>query len=523
MAEILVWRETPLRWALITTLMALLAFVFWDGLVELESLWSKKEEYSHAYLLPLISIFLVWQKSDELRQLPLEGSWYGVPVVVLGVALGFAGALSSYIIVHYSILVTLTGVVLACLGWRGLKVIWTPLLLLFFAVPLPLFLYNEVSLKLQLISSQLGVATIRLFGISVFLEGNVIDLGNYKLQVVEACNGLRYLFPLMSIAFIMACFFRGTLWQRILVFLCSIPLTIVMNSIRIGIIGVMVEHWGTDMAEGFLHDFEGWLFFMVCMVMLIGIMWLIAKIGPNKKPFQEVFGVDYPLPLPDEATVRARKLPATYIGVVVVLVAAAAITPIMERRQDVAVVRKSLNEFPVNIGSWSGKHDTIKDIYLESLNLTDYVIADYEDDRSRRVNFYTAYYASQRAGEAIHSPQSCLPAGGWKVDQLSQFNIDGVSTDAEGSLLNVNRVQIKMGESRILVYYWFQQRGRVITNEYLVKWYLLVDGLQRSRTDGALVRLTTVINPNEEWAAGDERLTDFISDATPILKDYVPD
>jgi len=521
MAGILIWRETSLRWLWVVVLMAMLAFVFWNGLVELESLWAKKEEYSHAYLLPLISLFLVWQKSDELRQLPLEGSWLGVPIVVLGILLGFAGSLSTiFLVVHYAILITLTGIVLAYLGRRGLMLLWAPLLLLFFTIPLPPFLYNAVSVKLQLISSELGVATIRLFGISVFLEGNVIDLGSYKLQVVEACNGLRYLFPLMSIAFIMAYFFRVSFWKRALVFLASIPLTIIMNSIRIGIIGVMVEYWGADMAEGFLHDFEGWLFFMVCMVILIGIMWLINKIGAGQQSFQEAFGIDYPQPPPKGAAVKLRAVPATVYGLVLVLGIASVITPILEGRQDAVVSRKSLDEFPVDIGPWHGQRERIKDIYLEALDLTDYVIADYVDKRRRKVNFYAAYYASQRAGESAHSPQSCLPGGGWKINKISQQQIDNVLPG--NAPLNFNRVQIQMGESRILVYYWFQQRGRVITNEYMVKWYLLVDGLQRNRTDGALVRLTTMIGPDEEWGNGDGRLVDFIRDMTPVLNDYVP-
>ena len=103
---------------------------------------------------------------------------------------------------------------------------------------------------------------MRLFGVSVYLEGNVIDLGVYKLQVAEACDGLRYLFPLMTIGFLIAYFFKATFWKRALLFLSSIPITILMNSFRVGTIGVMVEHWGVRMAEGFLHEFQGWMVFM---------------------------------------------------------------------------------------------------------------------------------------------------------------------------------------------------------------------------------------------------------------------
>ena len=105
-----------------------------------------------------------------------------------------------------------------------------PLFFLVFMIPLPNFLLNNLSTKLQLISSELGVAVIRLFDISVYLEGNVIDLGVYKLQVVEACSGLNYLFPLMSLSFIMADLYKAPFWKRAIVFLSSIPITIIMNS-----------------------------------------------------------------------------------------------------------------------------------------------------------------------------------------------------------------------------------------------------------------------------------------------------
>ena len=115
-------------------------------------------------------------------------------------------------------------------------------ILLFFMVPLPHFLYNSLSAELQLVSSRLGVGFIRLFSIPVFLEGNVIDLGNYKLQVVEACSGLRYLFPLTALGFIAAVIFKVALWKKVVLFLSTIPITVLMNSFRIGVIGVLVEY-----------------------------------------------------------------------------------------------------------------------------------------------------------------------------------------------------------------------------------------------------------------------------------------
>lgn len=237
-------------------------------------------------------------EKNEIARLPFEGSWAGVGVVALGVGLYFLGELATlYIIVQYAFLVVLFGLVLAVTGTKIFRQIWIPLFFLFFAIPLPNFLYQGLSSKLQLLSSALGVSFIRACDISVYLEGNVIDLGSYKLQVVEACNGLRYLFPLMSLAFMCAYFFKGALWKRAVIFLSSIPITILMNSFRIGIIGVMVEYWGQSMAEGFLHDFEGWVIFMACTGLLVGKCgcWLVS--GGSRVPFGSVrFGVSGAVP-----------------------------------------------------------------------------------------------------------------------------------------------------------------------------------------------------------------------------------
>jgi EpsI family protein len=100
--------------------------------------------------------------------------------------------------------------------------------------------------------------------------------------------------------------------------------------------------------------------------------------------------------------------------------------------------------------------------------------------------------------------------------------VDIPGLQVNGQPLSVNRLVIERGEIKQLVYYWFQQRGRVITNEWLVKWYLFQDGLTKHRTDGALVRLTTTIRMGEEWVDGDKRLVNFTGNVVPLLDTYIP-
>jgi EpsI family protein len=136
------------------------------------------------------------------------------------------------------------------------------------------------------------------------------------------------------------------------------------------------------------------------------------------------------------------------------------------------------------------------------------------------VNFYVAYYASQRKGESAHSPRSCIPGGGWEIASLTQRDVDGVSV--AGQPLRVNRVLIQKGDSKQVVYYWFQQRGRIITNEYLVKWYLFWDALTRNRTDGALVRLVASVGPGQNEQEADAQLSTFAASVSSPLEKYIP-
>jgi exosortase len=175
----------------------------------------------------------------------------GVAIVVLGVGFGLLGQLGNIeFFEQFGFVLAICGFVLALTGWAALRLLWMPLLLLFLMIPLPGFIQSNVSAGMQLWSSAIGVWFVRLMGISVYLSGNVIDLGTYKLQVVEACDGLRYLFPLMTLGLVMAFFYQGAMWKRVLIFFSSIPITILMNSLRIAMIGWMVEHWGPAWRRG---------------------------------------------------------------------------------------------------------------------------------------------------------------------------------------------------------------------------------------------------------------------------------
>lgn len=518
---VMVWHNGVLGWMVLGLAVGLLFLMFWDGIVAMTAAW-EREEYSHGYLIPLIVVFLVWQKKDVLERLEFRGSWGGLALVFLGCLILLVGELSTlYTVVQYGFFITLAGVVLAWLGTSAFAIIAIPLAISVFMVPLPSFLYNDLSALLQLVSSEIGVWVIRQFGISVFLEGNVIDLGSMKLQVVEACSGLRYLFPLMTLAFIVAYFYKGAFWKRLVIFLSSIPITVLMNSLRIGLIGVTVEYWGQEMAQGVLHDFEGWVVFMASFGVLLLLMCVLTFVPREQKPLRELFGMEFPAPRPQNALVRPRRTPPPVLASLLVLAIAAAIAITIPNRAEVIPDREYFSSFPSAVGDWRGRVDQLEQVYIDALKFEDYYLADFSDGTGAPVNVYVAYYESQRKGASVHSPRSCIPGGGWRITSLSEKTIDGV--EVAGQPLKVNRVQIELGDVKQVVYYWFQQRGRILTNEYLVKWYLFWDALTRNRTDGALVRLTVPMLPAQDVAAEEHRLGQLAREVVQHLDRFVPE
>jgi exosortase D (VPLPA-CTERM-specific) len=516
-----IWR-LPWTIALVGVAVGLLSlWPFWDGLSVMWSGWLGLPEYSHCLLLPPMALFLIWQQKDRLERIPFIGTWWGVALVLLGGAMLVMGQLGTvYTVVQYAYVVTLYGLILSFLGWAAFRHVAIPLVILLFMIPLPQFVLYNLSVQLQLLSSQIGVYVMRLFDISVFLEGNVIDLGGYKLQVADACSGLRYLFPLMTLGFLMAYFYKGAPWKRVVLFLSSIPITVLMNSLRVGIIGVTVEHWGIEMAEGFLHEFQGWAVFMICAALMLAEMVTLTSVGREAGTWRQLFGVDFPASTPRDALVRQRPVPKTFIVAASLLMAVVVAAAVLPRPAESIPQRTSFAEFPVTLGDWSGRRDSLEGVYLDQLKLDDYLMADYSNGIGRRINMYISYYNSQRKGEAVHSPRSCLPGGGWQLKGFGQRTLPQVTL--EGRPLRVNRTVIELGNQRQLVYYWFQQRGRVVTNEFAVKWYLFWDALTRHRSDGAMVRLITVLQPGGDTAAADRDLVQFAALVAPELSRFVP-
>jgi exosortase D (VPLPA-CTERM-specific) len=495
----------------------LLLYDFSNSLAAEVKGWAR-EEYSYGYLSPVVAALMARQRLIATRPHP-EGSWAGLTVILVAVTLQLVGDLTAvHLIVEYAFVLALYGTIMAVMGRRvALLLVWS-LLFLALAIPLPDFLYVSLSTKMQLLSSSLGVDVLRLAGVSVFQEGNIIDLGGYKLQVAEACSGLRYLFPLVTFGYLAACLLDDRWWKRFTLLVSTAPITIAMNSLRIAAIGGTVDLWGVKMAEGLLHGFEGWVVFLFCVAILLAEMSILVRIGHRGRIRFDLVGFGHGPMLGAPVRVAGPMIAA----IAILAVAAVGIgSGRLSERAEATPPRSSLALFPLRLDSWTGRTESLSEAELELLKLDDYALITYRsDDYPAPVNFYVAYYGSQRKGESAHSPQTCIPGGGWEITGMTQMAIPGF--ELGGQPLTVNRVTIQKGQARQLVYYWFQQRGRVMTNEYAVKWNIMIDALHRNRTDGALVRMVTPLSPIGTDAEADLRLQAMLGTVWGRIADYVP-
>jgi len=495
--------------------------VFWNGFVSLTTAWNVPE-YSHGPLIPLVSAFLFLR---EMRlapptDQPVTDRWPGVIVAAAGLAMGLLGNLVRIPdIVTYGFIVWVAGVLLTNFGLRRGAVFWPAVLHLVFMLPLPQFIYWQVSVGLQLVSSEIGVWLIRQFGVPVFLDGNIIDLGIYKLQVAEACSGLRYLFPMLSFSYVFAVLYQGPKWHKVLLLLLAAPITVAMNAFRIGMIGVLVDSYGIAQAEGFLHTFEGWIIFIACVVILFGAAAILQRLTPDPKPLSETLDIEF-----TGLGAQARRVgdvvaSRSMIALTLLTLAAAIGWIAAPERTAVTVARDPLVLFPRRMDEWAGTVYQLEPSIERVLGADDYFSAGYASpDEQAPVDFFVAYYRKQTEGSGIHSPEVCIPTGGWEVSDWERIAVDLPS----GARVDANRAVIRKGADSQLVYYWFEQRGRRMTNDYAVKLVTVMDSLVTGRTDGGLVRLITPIAPGEPEAAADARLKRFMEQAIARLPAFVP-
>ncbi len=228
--------------------------------------WIEIPDYSHGILVPIFAGYLIWNKRDTLAKTKIAPTWSGIVVVGVALAVLIFGQLGAELFMsRISLILLCAGLVLAFGGWQFLKELRFALLVLLLAVPIPTIVFNQVAIPMEGIASKLATALLHQQGVPALLLGNIIELPNMRLEVAEACSGLRSLVSLFTLAIFYGYFFEKTYLRRTILALASIPIAIAANAVRIFGTGMCVQYWDAERALGFFHQFSGWVMFLVSL------------------------------------------------------------------------------------------------------------------------------------------------------------------------------------------------------------------------------------------------------------------
>jgi exosortase len=268
--------------------LAILAVVLYYSVLEnLAKQWWTDPNFSHGIFVPLFAALVIWRDRQKLAQIPLHPSWTGLPIILAALATLLVGVFGAELFLsRCSLLLLAAGCVVFFAGWHYFRALLLPWLFLFLMIPIPSIVFNQITLPLQFLASETAADILRLVGVPVLREGNVIVLPSMPLEVAEACSGIRSLMSLGTMAIIYGYFADSSVWRRVALALVAIPVSVAANSLRIVGTGLMVQYWDPEKALGFFHEFSGWLIFVVSLAMLFAIHALLRKASQwsGKKP-----------------------------------------------------------------------------------------------------------------------------------------------------------------------------------------------------------------------------------------------
>ena len=258
--------------------LALVILLFLPVLTDLVAQWFNDENMGYAFFVPLVAGYVIWLDRARILETPVKPCWPALALVAWGflqMLLGLLGALS--VLSRTAIVVTMVGVVWTIAGTAMVRALLFPIFLLFFMVPIPLYVYQRMTIPLQNLATNLAAFGLDTLGIPVSQDGNVLTLPDqHSLDVVEACSGIRSLLSLTFLSLAYGRLFETRTWVKIALVLATVPIAIACNAARITLTGILTEY-KPEIAEGIYHAFEGWVIFMFELAALLIFHRLLAR------------------------------------------------------------------------------------------------------------------------------------------------------------------------------------------------------------------------------------------------------
>lgn len=467
--------------------------------------------FSYGLWVPPLAVYLVYLRVKRIGGARIKAyfapAYAGYGVIAAGCVLLLAGEVSTLLYVaRLSFLVVLAGIALMLIGWKGLSLFAFPTGYLLFAVPLPALVYIPLSARLQMVSSVLAGQSLDLLGVPALREGNIITLSNNQLEVIEACSGIHSLFALLAVATLAGYLLRNRNPQRLFIALSAIPLAILLNALRITVLGVLSYQVGPAVAAGFAHMTTGLVIFMIGSAVIVGFC--------GRKPVGQALPPVIPRPVvrPSFSGAKNEGLrPWLNIAAAVSMLALATVIRGNVGFDRPVALRQQLDRFPLKLGSWDGRDVTIPPGQLAVLRANAVLMREYSQASGPPVTLYVAYFAAQREGTAMHSPLHCIPGAGWEVARQAVLPISSAALGTIGA----NKVIFGNGDARMLVVYWYVEQGRSERGELEGAMATLWHAIFERRSDGCLIRVSAPMVGSEQTTLNE--LLKFVNQSAPLL------
>lgn len=494
--------------ARVLILAALFLLAFYGAVSSLVATWNGRDDYSHGFLVPLISLYFVWTDRQRLGSITIAPNMAGGLFLTLaGTLMNVAGGIGGVVLVQQiSILVIIPGLVLLMLGTRFLKALALPLLYLILMVPVLDPVIKRIQWPFQLLSAAAASNALTLLGIPVFNHAQYIEMPTITLEVADVCSGVRYLVSIIALTIPLAYFTQRGWKKKGLLFVFAVLIGIFTNILRVFLIGLW-SYFGGTVVHGPMHLFQGLFVSVAGMILLFITAMALSRVQSAHAHMEK--------PAPDREEDRpvfnASRFNIAYFIAIAMLLGQLGYLYTYTSRP--VPVKRSLNALPMDIDGWKGMDISKMEVSFSPPGADSELARIYRNASGREVTLYVGYYESQRQDkEFIHDSMRKLyeDAGEIKFQTASM------------GLVSVNKTAIKNAGRDTTALFWYDVNGRILSSGYTAKFYTAAGGLLGRRTNGAIVITSAgAANPADSEAALNDEL-DFTKKMLPLLQDHLP-
>lgn len=470
--------------------------------------WWVRDDYSHGFLVPLISLYLVWYRRESLKRLEHQPAFFfGISVVIaagLMLVLGERGGMIT--LQELSFVVMIAGLVLCLLGKNYLKALGFPIVYLLFMIPIADWVIKPLHWGFQLMTAKIGVGLLQTLGFTAYLENQYIVLPNITLEVAQACSGISYLISIIAIGIPLAYVTQKNVWCRVILVVSAVAIGVVANWIRVAAIGVWAYYGGT-VVHGPFHIFQALFVAQLGFIALFAGAWLLSRIpaGSSKSEMvKRVYAQRSPqkYSLADPLRVLKRSWVATlmiFSGLAVYLTF---------HHLSPVPLKADLALFPPSFGNWNRVEiPDVQEVLFRVEGADQELKRVYRNSLGHTIQLYVAYFESQhQSKEFINYLTAPL-----------HDNVTSVSISTGGQTMTVNQILLKGERGAHRAFFWYDLSGRVVANWYQAKLMTSLDALTRGRTNGAFILVTSI---HKDEALRDEEIA-FIRELVPILRRFI--